>query len=212
MPQGARSAFRPLFVVLVVLVFAGAAGAQVTITNVAPRSGPVAGGTRVTITGTNLSDGASSVVTFGGVSGTIEAQNATSITVLTPAQASAGARDVVVTSASGSATRVDGFRYTFDASLKRQDRTVSGGAGSGGTYQPALSGDGRYLAFTSGWAFDTGSTLSGVNQIFVRDRTKEASYQAGNLVRISQAPNGADPDGASGRPRISDDGRFVAFW
>ena len=213
MPTNTGAAARTfLSVVIVCLASAGAATAQVTITNVAPRTGPVDGGTRITIAGTNLSDGFSTTVDIGTEPAVVETQSPTSLTVLTPSQTTAGARDVVVTSAFGTATRVDGFRYTFDAALKRQDRTVAGGAGSGGTYQPSLSADGRFLAFTSGWAFDTGSTLSGVNQVFVRDRTKEPGYAAGNLVRITQAPDGADPDGPSGRPRISADGRFVAFW
>jgi len=82
-----------------------------TISSVSPTGGPIAGGTAVTITGTNFAAGAT--VTFGGVSATgVVVVSATSITATTPAHA-AGAVTVVVTNPntlSGSA--VNGFVYT----------------------------------------------------------------------------------------------------
>ncbi|NDJ14901.1 MAG: hypothetical protein EBY17_27545 [Acidobacteriia bacterium] len=54
-----------------------------TITGLSPPSGPLAGGTAVTITGTNLN--AATGVTIGGVTAAITANTATSITVQTPA-------------------------------------------------------------------------------------------------------------------------------
>ena len=83
-------------------------GAAPTITSLSPTSGPTAGGTSVTIDGTNLS-GASSV-TFGGAAATITTNTATQITVTTPA-GSAGAVNVVVTTVGGSATRTAGYAY-----------------------------------------------------------------------------------------------------
>ncbi len=66
-----------------------------TVTSVAPSSGPTAGGTVVTLTGTNLIDGAT--VTFGGTAATgVTVNSSTSITATTPAH-TAGAADVVVT-------------------------------------------------------------------------------------------------------------------
>ncbi len=80
-----------------------------TIASVAPDSGPAVGGTRVTITGTNLL-GATSV-TFDGVEGTNRLVTSDGeVKVTTPPHA-AGAADVVVTTEDGSATETDGFTY-----------------------------------------------------------------------------------------------------
>ncbi|MBB1177634.1 hypothetical protein DSM05_00480 [Pseudomonas sp. FW305-3-2-15-E-TSA4] len=78
-----------------------------TITSVSPAAGPTAGGTSVTVTGTNLSSATG--VAFGGVAGTITANTATSITVTAPA--GAGVVDVAVTTAGGVATAVSGYAY-----------------------------------------------------------------------------------------------------
>jgi LPXTG-site transpeptidase (sortase) family protein len=83
----------------------------------------------------------------------------------------------------------------------------SGGQGSGISiwYPPALSGDGRYVAFES-----TASTLvpgdtNGMQDIFVRDRT------TGTTERISVATGGTQGSRHSFSPSISADGRYVAF-
>jgi hypothetical protein len=78
-----------------------------TITSIVPNSGPVAGGTSVVITGTNLTGG---TVTFGGLSATCTVDSPTQITCTTPAHA-AGAVNVVVTTPGGSATSTGGFTY-----------------------------------------------------------------------------------------------------
>ncbi len=81
-----------------------------TITDIDPAVGPTAGGTEVTITGTNFVDG-STAVTFGGVdAASITFVSTTELTVETPA-GTAGAVDVVVTTGGGSATSTGGFRY-----------------------------------------------------------------------------------------------------
>lgn len=80
-----------------------------TVSTVLPSSGPTAGGTAVTITGTNL--GSTSVVTFGGTAATsFTVSSATQVTATTPAHA-AGAVDVVVTTSGGSATSTGGFTF-----------------------------------------------------------------------------------------------------
>ena len=66
-----------------------------TVSSVSPNSGPVAGGTAVTITGTNFATGAT--VTFGGTAATnVVVVSGTQITATTPA-GSAGAVTVTVT-------------------------------------------------------------------------------------------------------------------
>ena len=77
---------------------------------VAPTSGPIAGGTTVTITGLHLTGVTS--VTFGGLAGTgLSVASDTSLSVTTPAHA-AGPVDVVVTSPDGSSGAA---AFTFTA-------------------------------------------------------------------------------------------------
>jgi LPXTG-site transpeptidase (sortase) family protein len=81
-----------------------------TITGVSPSAGPTAGGTSVTITGTNLTG--ATAVTFGGTAATLASCTiaATSITCPTPAHA-AGLVDVAVTTPSGTATATGAFTF-----------------------------------------------------------------------------------------------------
>ncbi|MEI8081640.1 MAG: IPT/TIG domain-containing protein, partial [Actinomycetes bacterium] len=82
-----------------------------TIGGVSPNSGPLAGGTTVTVTGTNL--GGTTAVTVGGNACTsvVVAGDGLSLTCTLPA-GTAGAKDVVVTTAGGTATLPGGYTYT----------------------------------------------------------------------------------------------------
>ena len=84
-----------------------------TLTAIAPTSGKTAGGTNVTITGTNFQVGvAGTTVTIGGVTATsVVVVNATTITATTGARA-AGPGDVVVTNPDGQAGTLPGA-YTY---------------------------------------------------------------------------------------------------
>src|SRR5436190_9119496 len=84
------------------------------ITSVNPNSGSTAGGTNVTITGTNFQSNAT--VKFGGVAATnVNVTSSTTITATTPAHA-AGAVDVLVTNADAqSGTLTAGFTYNVPA-------------------------------------------------------------------------------------------------
>ncbi|MEU9763746.1 IPT/TIG domain-containing protein [Streptomyces sp. NPDC047985] len=79
-----------------------------TIGTIVPTSGPTSGGTAVTITGTNLDTTDS--VTFDGVPAPFAVINATTLSAVTP-PGTAGAADVVVTNAAGTATAADAFTY-----------------------------------------------------------------------------------------------------
>lgn len=81
-----------------------------TVTSASPNSGPVGGGTSVTITGTNFSAGAT--VKFDTAFATnVNVVSSTSITATTPAHA-AGPVNVVVTNTNGqSGTLTSGFSY-----------------------------------------------------------------------------------------------------
>lgn len=81
-----------------------------TIDTISPATGPAAGGTNVTITGTDFS-GAEGV-TFGGTAATnFKVVSNTRITCTTPAK-SAGAYDVVVQDDAGNVTKTNGFTYS----------------------------------------------------------------------------------------------------
>ena len=81
-----------------------------TVSAISPPGGSTAGGTSVTITGTDLT-GAKSV-TFGGTPATaLTANSETSVTATAPAHG-AGAVPVVVTTLAGSATAATQFTYT----------------------------------------------------------------------------------------------------
>ncbi len=84
-----------------------------TVSAVSPISGDVAGGTAVTITGTNFVDGAGLTVDFGGTAATgVAFVSATSLTSTTPAHG-AGAVNVVVTNPDAqTGTLSAGFTYT----------------------------------------------------------------------------------------------------
>ena len=80
------------------------------VSSVSPNSGSTAGGTAVTITGTNFASGAT--VTFGGKAArNVVVVNSTTIAATTPAHA-AGAVTVTVTVNGRSGKLVDGFTYT----------------------------------------------------------------------------------------------------
>lgn len=71
--------------------------------------------------------------------------------------------------------------------------------------QPSISGDGRYVAFTSDATNLVPSTGPGVWDVFVRDR------QTGRTERVSVAGDGSEGNDFSSSPAISADGRFVVF-
>jgi len=84
-----------------------------TISAISPSSGSTAGGTTVTLTGTNFASGAT--VSIGGVAATgVTALSATSLRAVTGPRA-AGAADVVVAVGTQSATLARGYTYAVSA-------------------------------------------------------------------------------------------------
>jgi Tol biopolymer transport system component len=79
--------------------------------------------------------------------------------------------------------------------------------GNGDSDVPAISGDGRFVAFTSFASNLVTGDTNGFGDVFVHDR------QGGTTVRVSVDSTGEQGNGESGflRPAISADGRFVAF-
>jgi Tol biopolymer transport system component len=79
------------------------------------------------------------------------------------------------------------------------------GEGNGASYDPAISADGRYVAFTSAASSLTPGDENGEVDVFVRDR------EAGETILASVGPQGVMGDGPSVAPSISGDGLLVAF-
>ena len=104
-----------------------------TVTSISPTSGSTAGGTSVTITGTNFITGAT--VTIGGSSCTsVVVVSSTSITCTTPS-GTAGGKDVVVaTGVSPNATLAGGFTYVAPPSAPATpDLATASDSGSSST-------------------------------------------------------------------------------
>ncbi len=70
--------------------------------------------------------------------------------------------------------------------------------GTGNSFEPSISADGRYVVFER----NSGSNVG----VFLRDRVN------GSTERVDDAPGGALPTAQGGRPAISADGRYVAFF
>lgn len=85
-----------------------------TITSTSPVSGPIAGSTSATLTGTGFRTGTTPIVTFGGVQATsVVVASATSITCVTPAHAIQGVCDIAVINIDGQSGKLlSGFTYT----------------------------------------------------------------------------------------------------
>jgi hypothetical protein len=123
------------------------------VTTISPASGPLAGGTSVTITGTGFAG--ATAVTFDGIAATgFTVNSATQITATTPAD-TAGAVDVAVTTAGGTGTLAGGYTYIGTLAITAAPGNFS--------YSANLTGD--VLPLTSSFAVgvDAGGTSAGWN-------------------------------------------------
>ena len=81
---------------------------------------------------------------------------------------------------------------------------VSGGQADGPSYNPAISNDGRYVAFESLAALDP-VDYNDAWDIYLRDRTGKTT------TRLSVSTSGEGGNWDSQRPVMSSDGRYVLF-
>jgi Tol biopolymer transport system component len=79
------------------------------------------------------------------------------------------------------------------------------GFGAESSFEPSISGDGRYVAFMSSSSNLTADDTSTGRDIFVHDR------QTATTTRVSVASDGTQANSFSRDPSISADGRYVAF-
>jgi large repetitive protein len=124
------------------------------VTGVSSASGPAAGGTSLTITGTGFTD--ATAVSFGGTAAASFTVNGdTSITTMSPAE-DAGTVDVTVTSAGGTDTASAIDQFTFVAAPSVSGADPNNGTTDGGT-SVTITGTG----FTDAMAVDFGGTAVG---------------------------------------------------
>lgn len=98
--------------------------------------------------------------------------------------------------------------FLYDRRAKTTTRvSVDQQGGDSDSYSdfPALSADGRFVAFSSLASDLVPEDRNGKSDIFVYDR------QTGSTSRVSVSLQGGDCDGESMQPALSADGRYVAF-
>ncbi|MCY2960981.1 MAG: calcium-binding protein [Planctomycetota bacterium] len=101
----------------------------------------------------------------------------------------------------------------FDAFVKNRATGVldcvsldpAGAVGDNTSGSPAVSGDGRWVAFHSLASNLVPNDTNGQFDVYLRDR------QTGTLERLSVGPAGEEADYFSQAPSITPDGRYVAF-
>ncbi|WP_243058029.1 hypothetical protein [Nocardioides sp. SR21] len=87
----------------------------------------------------------------------------------------------------------------------RASLASDGSQADAASINPAISADGRYVAFYSEATNLVPGDTNGVGDVFVRDRT------GGTTQRVSVASTGEQGSGPAIWPSISSDGRYVAF-
>ena len=111
------------------------------------------------------------------------------------------------------AVRRGGESAVFISDLKTGRSQLASRAGRNGAganapvFEPAISADGRKVAFTSAASNLGAGALKGRTQVFVRDVARRATM----LVSRATGRRGAVAGDYSSEPSISRDGRFVAF-
>ncbi|MEN4017821.1 MAG: hypothetical protein PQ975_07680, partial [Methanobacterium sp.] len=82
---------------------------------------------------------------------------------------------------------------------------INGSGSNGYSYEPSISSDGRYIAFSSYASNLVAGDINGHKDVFVRDRLLNTT----TLVSVSSTGEQGNSD--SSQPSISSDGRYVAF-
>ena len=97
------------------------------------------------------------------------------------------------------------LRDTATNTTTRVSRSHSGRDPDGPSYHPAISGDGRYVAFVSEASNLTRDASKHAANVYVRDMV------TGVTELVSRNPSGRQANGPSVHPAVSHDGSTVAF-
>ncbi|MGP0593888.1 FG-GAP-like repeat-containing protein [Nitrospira sp. T9] len=98
--------------------------------------------------------------------------------------------------------------FVYDRQTQQTTRVsvaTGGGQANGESLEPAISANGRYVAFRSDATNLVPGDTNGTTDVFVHDR------QTGITSRVSVATGGGQSNNNSFTPALSADGRFVAF-
>ena len=199
-----------------------------TISSLSP-SGTAVGvlptGNLLTVNGTNFISNSS--VSFNGIQRTTNFVSATQLTVpMTASDVASNATINVTVSNPAPGGGVSGsvpFKVGTGGSVRLKASiaagtsfpevvsvSAAGGVSNGGSSAPALSSDGRFVAFYSTATNLVPQGASG--SIFVRDTCLGASNCSPETFAVDLAPDGSAPNAAAeSQVAISADGRFVAF-
>ena len=180
-------------------------------------SSATAGGPGFTLTVDGINFTSGSVVRWNGADRTTTFVSSTQLTTTIPASdiAAAGTADVTVFNPSPGGGTSSALTFTITATIERVSVDSAGTQGDGISRTiglPSTSADGRFVAFES---LATNLVMGDTNffvDIFVRDTC--VGGPAGctpSTIRVSVDSAGTEGNGASVRPTISADGRFVAF-
>src|SRR5574341_287655 len=99
---------------------------------------------------------------------------------------------------------------TERVSVSSDGRQANGPSQTGG-YPPAISADGRYVAFASEATNMVPGDTNGVTDVFIRDRVEGTTVRVEPPSGCSTGGAAAQSGGASDQPSLSADGRFLAF-
>ena len=161
-----------------------------TVTGVSPATGPAAGGTGVTITGTNFSG--ATAVNFGATATTYTVTDATHIAATSPA--GAGLVDVTVTTAGGTSATSSADQFTNISAPTVSSVAPTGGPAAGGT-AVTITG----TNFTGATAVKFGSTTAAFT---VTDATHIAATSPAGSGMVDlrvTAPGGTSATSSSDR-------------
>jgi tricorn protease-like protein len=113
---------------------------------------------------------------------------------------------VAVTTALVLMVTVSSLAQGATPTTKRVSVRSNGTQGEDESLDPAISGNGRFVAFASGASNLVAGDTNDNSDVFVHDRETKKTK------RVSVGSNGAEADGSSENPAISVNGRFVAFY
>lgn len=100
----------------------------------------------------------------------------------------------------------DVFRMRYDGTVMNRMSVGAGGSqANGASFDPAISDNGRMIAFASDASNLVSGDDNGTTDVFLKDWT------TGAIERISTAVGGGDANGPSTEPALSDDGCTVTF-